>query len=161
MISLLEPLSKFVPTVAKNSGKTSLNQRIVYTGMGLFVYLICSQVPLYGIKRSTASDPLYWARVILASNRGTLMELGISPIITASWILQIFGAMGYIKTNTPKEEHILEGFEKTFALILCFGEAVGQLWYGAYGNPSELEIIQIVLLIAQLMFTGFCVILLD
>jgi len=28
-------------------------------------------------------DPLYWTRVILASNRGTIMELGISPIITS------------------------------------------------------------------------------
>lgn len=29
------------------------------------------------------ADPLYWMRVILASNRGTLMELGISPIVTS------------------------------------------------------------------------------
>jgi protein transport protein SEC61 subunit alpha len=28
-------------------------------------------------------------RVILASNRGTLMELGLSPVISAGWILQL------------------------------------------------------------------------
>jgi protein transport protein SEC61 subunit alpha len=30
---------------------------------------------------------LYWLRVILASNKGTLMELGISPIITSGMIM--------------------------------------------------------------------------
>ena len=31
----------------------------------------------------------YWMRVILASNRGTLMELGISPIITSGMVMQL------------------------------------------------------------------------
>lgn len=34
-----------------------------------------SQVPLYGIVSSDSSDPLFILRMILASNRGTLMEL--------------------------------------------------------------------------------------
>lgn len=38
--------------------------------------------------RSSGSDPFYWMRVILASNRGTLMELGISPLVTSSMIIQ-------------------------------------------------------------------------
>jgi protein transport protein SEC61 subunit alpha len=33
------------------------------------------------------ADPFYWMRVILASNKGTLMELGISPIVTSGMIL--------------------------------------------------------------------------
>ncbi|KAJ7683897.1 hypothetical protein B0H17DRAFT_1204882 [Mycena rosella] len=36
---------------------------------------------------SDSSDPLYWMRVILASNRGTLMSLGITPIITSGMML--------------------------------------------------------------------------
>lgn len=37
----------------------------------------CLQIPLYGVKSMAGSDPLYWARVIMASSRGTIMELGI------------------------------------------------------------------------------------
>ena len=37
--------------------------------------------------RTTGSDPFYWMRVILASNRGPLMELGISPIVSAGMIV--------------------------------------------------------------------------
>jgi protein transport protein SEC61 subunit alpha len=45
------------------------------------IFLVMSQMPLYGIVSSDSSDPLYWLRMMLASNRGTLMELGITPII--------------------------------------------------------------------------------
>jgi len=53
------------------------------------VYLVCCQIPLYGISNSKSSDPFYWMRVILASNKGTLMELGISPIVTSGLVMQL------------------------------------------------------------------------
>lgn len=48
-----------------------------------------SQMPLYGIVSSDTSDPMYWLRMMLASNRGTLMELGISPIISSGMVFQV------------------------------------------------------------------------
>ncbi|PPQ87796.1 hypothetical protein CVT25_008840, partial [Psilocybe cyanescens] len=53
------------------------------------IFLRCSQVPLYGIISSDSSNPLYWMRVILASNRGPLMEPGFRPIITYGMIMQL------------------------------------------------------------------------
>jgi protein transport protein SEC61 subunit alpha len=44
---------------------------------------------------------------------------------------------------------------------LCFGEAAGQIWYGAYGPPSQLGAINITLILLQLLFSGVVVILLD
>ncbi len=38
------------------------------------------------------SDPLYWLRMMLASNRGTLMELGITPIISSGMVFQVGGS---------------------------------------------------------------------
>lgn len=45
------------------------DQKALWTGVTLLIFLVCSQVPLYGIVSSDSSDPLYWMRVILASNR--------------------------------------------------------------------------------------------
>ena len=53
------------------------------------MFLVMSQMPLYGIVSSDSSDPLYWLRMMLASNRGTLMELGITPIITSGMVFQV------------------------------------------------------------------------
>lgn len=55
----------------------------------LMIFLVMSQMPLYGIVSSDTSDPLYWLRMMLASNRGTLMELGITPIISSGMVFQV------------------------------------------------------------------------
>lgn len=71
---------------------------------------MCSQVPLYGIMSSDSSDPLYWMRVILASNRGTLMELGITPIVTSGMIMQLLAGANLIDVDfSLKEDRALFG----------------------------------------------------
>lgn len=76
--------------------------------MALFIFLVCSQVPLYGIMSSESSDPFYWMRVMMASNRGTLMELGITPIMTAGTIMQLFAGAQFITIDqNVKEDRIL------------------------------------------------------
>jgi protein transport protein SEC61 subunit alpha len=64
--------------------------------MALLMYLVASQVPLYGMKTQSSSDAYYIMRMILASQKGTLMELGISPIITSGMIMQLLIGAGII-----------------------------------------------------------------
>ena len=59
---------------------------------------------------SDSSDPLYWMRVILASNRGTLLELGITPIVTSGMILQLLAGANFIEVDFGlKEDRALFG----------------------------------------------------
>jgi len=53
---------------------------------------------------SDSSDPFYWMRVILASNRGTLMELGISPIVTSGMIMQLLAGANLIDVDFSLKE---------------------------------------------------------
>lgn len=89
IIHFLEPAFKLFPTIDKPNRFINNKEKILYTAITLFIYLVCCQIPIYGVLRSEGSDPFYWMRVILASNRGTLMELGLSPVISAGWILQL------------------------------------------------------------------------
>jgi len=59
---------------------------------------------LYGTTKQEGADPLYWLRVILASNKGTLMELGISPIITSGMIMQLLQGAKIIEVNMSSKE---------------------------------------------------------
>ena len=72
---------------------------MVWTAIVLFIFLICSQIPLYGIVRASDTDPMYLLRTILASNKGTLMELGISPIITSGMIIQLLAGAKIIDVD--------------------------------------------------------------
>jgi len=53
---------------------------------------------------NASGDPFYWMRAILASNRGSLMELGISPIVTSGMIIQLLNAAKVIEFNPDSEE---------------------------------------------------------
>ncbi len=85
-------------------------EKIIWTGITLFIYLVCCQIPIYGVTRASGSDPFYWMRVILASNRGTLMELGISPLVTASMVMQLLAGIRMIDVNMQvREDRALYG----------------------------------------------------
>jgi protein transport protein SEC61 subunit alpha len=54
--------------------------------------------------KTEGADPLYWLRVILASNKGTIMELGMSPIITSGMIMQLLVGAKIIDVNMQSKE---------------------------------------------------------
>lgn len=156
-------------------------ERFLWTFVTLCIFLVCSHVPLFGIVSSDSSDPLYWIRVIMASNRGTLMELGISPIVTSSMIMQLLAGSNFIEVdNSVKEDRILfAGAQKSrlsrcargclisnvseivFAIIMTTGQAFVQVMSGFYGDPYENGLGVCLLLVIQLVFAGMLIILLD
>lgn len=87
LLSYIRPALQFLPEVEKAVKSVPLKEKLLYTLFGLLIFLVCSQIPLYGITKVVGDDPMFWSRLILASNRGTLMELGIGPIVTASMIV--------------------------------------------------------------------------
>src|SRR5690348_3006338 len=85
----IRTISGYVPQVPKPKKKISLAEKFVWTGVALFAYLVMAQIPLYGVTNSPKFDFLQSVRVIFASQQGTLMELGISPIVTAGLLMQL------------------------------------------------------------------------
>ena len=104
-----------------------------------------------------------WMRVILASNRSTLMELGLSPVISAGCVLQLLIGTGIITGDlrTEQDNKLFESSQKLLAMILAFGEAFAYVWSGAYGNLEQIGLVNATLIILQLTASGFIVILLD
>ena len=88
-LDLFKPISPFIPEVRPPQRKVPFNTRLLWTLAALIIYLIMNQTPLYGIEQGEGGDPVATMRIIFASNRGTLMELGIGPIVTAGLIIQL------------------------------------------------------------------------
>lgn len=99
-----------------------LREKIIWTGITLFIYLICCQIPIYGVAKASNADPFYWVRVILASNRGTLMELGISPIVTSSMVMQLLAGVKLIDVDQSIREDraLFNGAQKRIELMIKF-----------------------------------------
>ncbi|KAJ1846738.1 translocon subunit, partial [Coemansia sp. RSA 486] len=152
-----------IPEVAAPDRKVAFNQKVLWTVITLLIFLVLSQVPLYGIMSSDSSDPLYWMRVILASNRGTLMEFGITPIITSGMIMQLLAGANLIAVDYSLREDraLFSGAQKLFAMLITFGSATVAVITGQYGDPKNLGPGICLLLIIQLSVAGVIVILLD
>ncbi|CAN9464698.1 unnamed protein product [Alternaria alternata] len=162
-LDLVKPFVPLVPEIQLPESKVPFNNRLVWTGLTLLVFLVMSQMPLYGIVSSDTSDPLYWLRMMMASNRGTLMELGITPIITSGMVFQLLAGTHLIDVNLDlkSDRELYQTAQKLLAILLSFGQAVVYVISGLYGQPSDLGAGICVLLVIQLMIAGLIVILLD
>ena len=111
---------------------------------------------------SDSADPFYWLRVIMASNRGTLMELGISPIVTSGLIMQLLAGAKILEVgDTPRDRALFNGAQKLFGMIITIGQAIVYVMTGMYGDPSDLGAGVCLLIIIQLFCAGLIVLLLD
>jgi preprotein translocase SecY subunit len=163
VLNLVRPFLSVLPDVQQAERKIPFKEKVLYTAVTLFVFLVCSQLPLYGIKTNSGADPFYWARVIMASNRGTCMELGISPIVTSGLVMQLLAGSKIIDVdNSVKADRdLLNGAQKLLGVLITIGEAVAYVVSGMYGDVRELGAFNAILIIMQLFFAGIIVICLD
>jgi len=152
-----------LPEVATPAKKINAREKILWTSVTLFIFLVCCQIPLYGIRTNKDSDPFYWMRVIMASGRGTLMELGISPIVTSGLVMQLLAGTKIIDVDQGLKEDrsLFAGAQKLFGLIITIGEAVAYVLSGMYGDVKDLGAFNATLIILQLFIAGVIVIILD
>merc|ERR1711959_584057 len=162
-LQLVRPFMCVLPEVKSPDSTRPFKERVLWTAITLFIFLVCCQIPLYGIKTNSSSDPFYWMRVILASNRGTLMELGISPIVTSGLVMQLLAGSKIIEVDqsSKSDRELFQGAQKLFGMIITLGEALAYVLSGMYGDVKDLGAGTAILIILQLFVAGVVVIVLD
>jgi len=162
-LDIMRPFMAIIPEVQQAATKVPFKERVLWTSVTLFIYLVCCQIPLYGIRSTESSDPFYWSRVILASNRGTLMELGISPIVTSGLVMQLLAGAKLIDVDQSNQEDrtLFNGAQKFVGILICIGQGTAYVMSGMYGNIGELGAGNAFLIVVQLLVAGIIVILLD
>src|SRR4030043_1192213 len=102
-LNLFKPLGRVLPEIKVPERKVGFNEKLFWTALVLIVFLVMTEIPLYGISGSV-EERFGALRVIFASNRGSLMELGIGPIVTAGLILQLLAGPAIINVEIAKPE---------------------------------------------------------
>ncbi len=165
VLKILADIADRFPTVEKPAPKPTLYRRLAWTGIILILYLVMSNIPLYGIPPQNIQSQVNLQQIIFASNAGTLMELGIGPIVTAGLILQVLAGAKIIDINLsdPESRRIFTAAQKTLAILFGVFEAtmyvIGNKYWAGTGVQPSLAIKLIVIL--QLSIASFIVILMD
>ena len=159
-LSLFKPIGRVLPEIKKPERKVSFNEKLFWTALVLIIFLVMTEIPLYGVEKS-ASDQFGQLRVIFASNRGTLMELGIGPIVTAGLILQLLAGSSIIKCDMSNSEDrgLFTSASKVFTIVLTAIQAGAYILSGMYGPSLSGPVILVIF--AQLIVTGLIVMLMD
>jgi preprotein translocase SecY subunit len=158
-LSLFKPIGRILPEIKKPERKVSFNEKLFWTGLVLVIFLIMTEIPLYGITPD-AADRFGQLRVIFASNQGTLMELGIGPIVTAGLILQLLIGSSIIQADmsNPEDRGLFTSASKVFSIVLTGIQAGAYILSGMYGQltgPTTL------IIFLQLIAAGIIVLLMD
>jgi preprotein translocase subunit SecY len=152
-------LLKKLPGVSSPLRKLTFKEKMKWTGLILVIYFVMTQVMLYGI--STQGIERFKAyEILLGSTFGSLMSLGIGPIVTASIILQLLVGSKMIPWDLHSErgKTLFQGSQKLLAVALCFVEGAIYVSFGAVPASSP-ALVGIVIL--QLAAGGIIVIFMD
>ena len=100
-------------------------EKILWTVTTLFIYLVSLPDPHLRRQDGQIERPLLLDASHLGVNRGTLMELGISPIITSGMVMQLLAGARLIEVNQSLKEDraLFAAAQKLFGILITIGEA--------------------------------------
>jgi preprotein translocase SecY subunit len=137
MRDFIKSVGTVLPEIPKPERKPSLNERFIWTGLALVAYLVMATTPLYGFGGpGSQQDELAFLRVVFASAQGSLMELGIGPIVTSGLILQLLVGSDIIKLkmSDPDDRALFGISTKLLTMIVIVGESAAYILGGALGG---------------------------
>ncbi len=121
-----------IPGIAEPIKKLSFRDKLKWTGIILILYFVMSQIMVYGISQ-TSYEYFQYLEILLGSKFGSLITLGIGPIVTASILLQLLVGSKIINWNLREENGriLFQGTQKLLAIVLSFFEAIVFVSLGA------------------------------
>ena len=133
----LKPLTDRLPAVSRPEGHVHFRTKMFWVLFILILYFVLTNVYLYGLDRASTLDFFASLRAILAGAQGSLMHLGIGPIVTGSIIMQLFAGAKIINLNLKDDEDksVYQGTQKLLVIIMIFVEAVPQVF--GFLTPSS------------------------
>jgi preprotein translocase subunit SecY len=170
----LKPLTSRMPAVSQPKGHVHFRTKMFWTIGILLLYFLLTNIYLFGVDQATVIDLFASYRAILAGAQGTLMHLGIGPIVTGSIIMQLFTGAKIINLDLTDDEDkgMYQGTQKVLVIAMIFVEAIPQVFgyltpsasiVTSLGNvsPGNGLLLANTIIIAQLVFGSYLVFLMD
>jgi preprotein translocase subunit SecY len=134
-----EPVLTRMPSVRRPERHVPFKRKLGWTAGILVLYFFLTNVPLYGLGTG-GSDAFGRFRSILAGGSGTLMHLGIGPIVTGSIVLQLLGGadlLGLDTQNNPRDQVLYQGLQKLLVIVMCVLTGLPMVFAGNFLPPGE------------------------
>ncbi len=145
----------------------SFKEKLKWTLVVLVIFYVLGLMPLFGLGVN-ALQRFETLSIILGAEFGSIISLGIGPIVTASIVLQLLNGSGILKLDLTQAEgkKTFQGLQKLLSLFFILFEAAIYVLMGGLAPPSELAgtalYFQIeLMLIFQLFLGGIMILAMD
>src|SRR3990172_33457 len=138
--------------------KLSFSVKLKWTLVIIAAFFILANISLFGLAQNSLERFEYLA-IILGTDFGSVISLGIGPIVMASIILQLLVGSGILKidTNTSEGKKLFQGIQKIGVLVfILFESIVYVLMGGLQAHPGFAGMV-----IFQLILGGLAIMLMD
>jgi preprotein translocase subunit SecY len=132
-MSILDTIASYVPHIKKPEKPLSFNDKLKWTAIVMIVYFAMFSTPAFGVSTSSISQTqLQVLNIIFAARVGTLITVGIGPIVLASIVLQLLQGAGVINMDlsTPESKGRYQSIQKLAAIGIALVESVIFTLYG-------------------------------
>jgi preprotein translocase subunit SecY len=132
------PVLTRMPSVSRPEGHVPFRRKLGWTAGVLVLYFFLTNVLIYGLQ-GQGSDAFGQFRTILAGGQGSILQLGIGPIVTASIVLQLLGGADLLglDTNDPRDQILYQGLQKLLVVVMIFLTGIPLVFLGAFLPPSQ------------------------
>ncbi|MFC3477157.1 preprotein translocase subunit SecY [Halobacterium litoreum] len=131
------PVLTRMPAVQRPEGHVPFRRKMYWTAGVLILYFFLTNVTLWGL--AGGDDFFGQFRSLLAGGQGTVLQLGIGPIVTASIVLQLLGGANLLglDTNDPRDQAIYQGLQKFLVLVMIVLTGLPMVFLGNFLQPSS------------------------
>jgi len=132
---VLEPVLTRMPSVERPEGHVPFKRKLAWTGGVLVLYFFLTNVTLLGLETGQqGSDFFGQFRSILAGAQGSILQLGIGPIVTASIVLQLLGGANLLglDTDDPRDQILYQGLQKLLVVVMICLTGLPMVFSGGF-----------------------------
>lgn len=160
-LEFIDSISSYIPAIKGPDKPLSLREKMYWTAAILGVYFLLYNTYAIGVSQTAINQPLLQlVSIIFAAKIGSLITVGIGPIVLSSIILQLIQGSGLIKIdmNDMQEKARFQAIQKIAAIAIAVVESFIFVYTG-YVPVSSPALIPFV--IAELAAGALIIIYLD
>jgi len=118
IINVIEPVIVRMPSVTRPKKHVPFKKKLYWTLGVLLLYFALTNVTVYGV--DVQGDLFGQFRSVLAGAQGSILHLGIGPIVTASIVLQLLDGSDMLPINTqePRGQALYQGLQKFLVVVM-------------------------------------------
>ncbi len=126
-LEFIDKIAKFIPSIKPPATPLSLREKMYWTAAILGVYFLLYNTYAIGVNQQAVTQPLLQLiSIIFAARIGSVITVGIGPIVLSSIILQLLSGAGILKIdmNDTAQKSRFQALQKMAAISIAIVESI-------------------------------------